>query len=172
MRGKFLYYPTREGLLGMTDIKRGSLAHGTPPNINPNYHDVPMPDLEELSPSSARSEYHLRSSECFIALCKLTEILQKILPLVYSLRGKPGRETRKVVRSVETDLDQWEDDIPWQLQKVTRKNARVSGSCSLHLCLLSLKMLACRVSLHVSGLHESCIEYRVKEERILTFVAF
>lgn len=150
IRGKVpLPYQSRDSL--GTDMTRGSLAHGTPPNVNPDYHDVPIPTPKDLSSSSASSEY-LKSSECFIALCQLTEILQQILPLVYNLRVKPVREIRKVLRSVETELDQWEDDLPDQLQKSPEMDANVSGSCSLQLCLLSLKMLACRVSLHVSRL--------------------
>lgn len=150
-------------------MRRGSLAHGTPPNINPNYYDVPMPTLEDLNPPSAHRLY-MRSSKCFIALCQLTEILHKILPLVYSLRGEPSREIHKIVRSIEMELDQWEDDLPYEVQILPRTNVRASGTCSLHLCLLSLKMLACRISLHVSWIRAFAFNIASKRRDILTFV--
>jgi len=73
-----------------------------------------------------------------------------MLPLAYGLQVKAFKDTRKLVRAVETDLDRWEDDLPYCLQQGSTSNEHVSGSSSLHLAFLSLKMLVCRISLHVS----------------------
>jgi hypothetical protein len=54
------------------------------------------------------------------------------------------------VRSVEMDLDNWEEDLPSCLEKSSATDLLVSGSSTLHLCFLSLKMLVCRTSLQVS----------------------
>lgn len=99
---------------------------------------------------SGVSRSHEKSSECFIALCKLTEILGRVLPLVYDLRGNSQKDTLKIVRRVETDMDEWEDSLPEYILKVSECEMTVSGSSSLQLGLLSLKMLICRISLHVS----------------------
>ena len=127
---------------------RGSLAHGTPPNINSNYYDVPLPTLETvLRPNTG--EYDKRCSECFISLCRLTEILVKVLPLIYGLRNISPRDVRQVLRNVETNLEDWEDKLPDPLKAALAGRGSVSGSRSLRLNFLSLKMLMCRVSLHV-----------------------
>ena len=91
-----------------------------------------------------------RGAECFIALCRLTDLLGKMLPLAYGLQAKSFKDIRKIVRAVEIDLDQWEVDLPVYLQQGSTYNEHVSGSSSLHLGFLSLKMLVCRISLHVS----------------------
>jgi hypothetical protein len=122
------------------NMTRGSLAHGTPASINSNHCNEPVPTLENLSPLND-TRAHGQSSECFIALCRLTEILGKVLPIAYDLRHKPQRDIRKVVRAAETDLDQWEDSLPHYLNKMSDEDAIVWGSSNLHLCMLSLKML-------------------------------
>jgi hypothetical protein len=96
---------------------------------------------------------HIRAAHCHIALCRLTEILGELLPLVYQLQTKSVRETSKKLRHIRTDLDTWEDSLPEWLRSPVRNSseAPVSGSSSLHLAFLALKMLVCRVQLHVSG---------------------
>ena len=129
---------------------RGSFAHGTPSNISSKHYDVPIPSVEMLIPSGSVSVEHRRSSESFIALCHLSEILGQALPLIYDLEGQTQKDTSKFIRRIEADLDKWEDALPDYLSS-TSPNASISGSSSLRLCFLSLKMLICRISLHVSA---------------------
>lgn len=103
-----------------------------------------------LKKAGNSSRAHEKSSEGFIALCSLTEILGRVLPLVYDLKGNTQKETLKTIRRVETDLDEWEDSLPDYLMRSPGEEVAVSGSSSLHLTFLSLKMLICRVSLHAS----------------------
>ncbi|KAL3428244.1 C6 transcription factor [Phlyctema vagabunda] len=49
------------------------------------------------------------------------------------------------------DIDEWEDSLPDYLHKNQDVETSVSGSNSLHLALLSLKMLVSRISLHAVG---------------------
>ena len=102
-----------------------------------------------LLPHESVSLEYRRSSESFIAFCQMTEILGQALPLVYDLEGNSQKDTSKVVRRIEVDLDKWEDSLPDYLSS-TSNRVTVSGSSSLRLCYLSLKMLICRISLHVS----------------------
>ncbi|KAK0125424.1 hypothetical protein ONS96_009267 [Cadophora gregata f. sp. sojae] len=143
----------------------GSFAHGTPSNISSRHYDVPIPTLEMLLPESSVSMDHRRSSESFIALCKLTEILGQALPLVYDLEGNSPKDTSKVIRRIEVDLDKWEDSLPDYLSSISSR-AGVSGSSSLHICYLSLKMLICRISLHAisqQGSTEAIEAYRFRQ---------
>jgi hypothetical protein len=80
----------------------------------------------------------------------LTEILGELLPLVYDLQPKNHKETSKKLRYIRTALDVWEDSLPeWLMLSDQDLEAPVSGSSSLHLGFLALKMLRCRVELHV-----------------------
>lgn len=88
-------------------------------------------------------------AECFILLCALTEVLGDILPLLYDRRSRPVTDVNRLLRRLETDLDEWEESLPvWA--KDQRNTTQVSGSSSLRLGFLSAKMLLCRVAFHVS----------------------
>lgn len=110
---------------------------------------MPIPNLEILLPRDPVSAEYRRSWEIFIALCHLNEILRKALPLVYDLKGVSPKDTSKILRRIETDSDEWEDALPDYFS--SPHHTSVSGSSSLNLCFLSLKMLTCRISLHVSA---------------------
>ncbi|KAH7342732.1 C6 transcription factor [Rhexocercosporidium sp. MPI-PUGE-AT-0058] len=143
----------------------GSFAHGTPSNISSKHYDVPIPSLKMLLPNSSVSVEHRRSSESFIALCHLSEILGQALPLVYDLEGQNQKDTSKIIRRIEADLDEWEDTLPNYLSYDSHQ-AAVSGSSSLRLCFLSLKMLICRISLHAisqQGSTEALEAYRFRQ---------
>ncbi|KAG4435800.1 hypothetical protein IFR05_008721 [Cadophora sp. M221] len=143
----------------------GSFAHGTPSNISSKHYDVPIPSVEMLIPTGMVSVEHRRASESFIALCHLSEILGQALPLIYDLEGQTQKDTSKIIRRIEVDLDRWEDALPDYLSS-TAQSASISGSSSLRLCFLSLKMLICRISLHVvsqQGSNEAVEAYRFRQ---------
>jgi hypothetical protein len=129
----------------------GSFSHGVPPQISKTQYDVPLPTVDSLVPSSIRTTERVRAAHCHISLCKLTEILGELLPLVYGLQAKLARETSKKIRQIRTELDLWEDSLPDWLRAPEHHNRgeQVSASSSLQLAFLAVKMLVSRVELNV-----------------------
>uniref|UniRef100_A0A093V7Q9 Putative transcriptional regulatory protein C25B8.11 n=1 Tax=Talaromyces marneffei PM1 TaxID=1077442 RepID=A0A093V7Q9_TALMA len=120
----------------------GSFGHGVPPQISKSQYDVPLPSVEVLVTQPRATSQHIRAAHCHISLCRLTEILGELLPLVYQLQTKPGRENSKRLRHIRTDLDTWEDSLPeWLRAPVTESENPCSGASSLHLAFLAVKML-------------------------------
>ncbi|TGO84476.1 hypothetical protein BPOR_0500g00020 [Botrytis porri] len=124
-----------------------SFAHGVPAHIRSNEYDVPLPTLEGLLTEGNHETSRIRPAGCFILLCTLTEILGDILPLLYDRRCRPIAETNKLLRQLETHLDEWEESLPqWAISKSNAE--QVSGLSSLRLGFLSVKMLLCRIAFH------------------------
>lgn len=71
---------------------------------------------------------------------------------MYGLQQRYARETTKKVRQIRTDLDMWEDSLSDWLRSpaVNTAEERISGTSSLHLAFLAVKMLVSRVELTVS----------------------
>jgi hypothetical protein len=135
----------------------GGFGHGVPPQISKSQYDVPLPSVEVLVTQPRATSQHIRAAHCHISLCRLTEILGELLPLVYQLQNKPGRENSKRLRHIRTDLDTWEDSLPeWLRAPVSESENPVSGASSLHLAFLAVKMLVCRVELHVGYIFQTC----------------
>ncbi|KAL4937516.1 hypothetical protein BDV06DRAFT_226887 [Aspergillus oleicola] len=127
----------------------GSFGHGVPPQIARNQYDVPLPTVDVLVPPASRSPERVRAAHCHIALCRLTEILGDLLPLVYGLQLRSPRETSKEVRRIRTDLDVWEDSLPdWLRTPSTSSEERIAGLCSLQLAFMAVKLLVGRVELN------------------------
>ncbi|PYH40921.1 putative C6 transcription factor [Aspergillus saccharolyticus JOP 1030-1] len=127
----------------------GSFGHGVPPQIAKNQYDVPLPTIDVLIPPASRTPERVRAAHCHIALCQLTEILGELLPLVYGLQHRFPRETTKKVRQIRTDLDVWEDSLPdWLRNPPRTSEGRISGTSSLQLAFLAVKMLVSRVELN------------------------
>ncbi|KAJ5130966.1 uncharacterized protein N7515_007005 [Penicillium bovifimosum] len=127
----------------------GSFGHGVPPQISKNQYDVPLPTVDVLVPPDLRTTERVRAAHCHIYLCRLTEILGELLPLVYGLQHKPARETSKKLRQIRNDLDIWEDYLPDWLRGPTIHTAeRIYGASSLQLAFLAVKMLVSRVELN------------------------
>lgn len=134
----------------MAECLRSSFAHGIPPSIVRRQYDVPLPTIPNLLTRGKETEERTKAAECFIQLCKLSQILGDVLPLVYDL-SEPRKEMWRDLRCIECNLDKWEDDLPEYLQTGSIENGTsVSGASSLHLGYLSIRMLLCRVSLRVS----------------------
>jgi hypothetical protein len=129
---------------------RGSFGHGVPPQIARNQYDVPLPTLDVLLPQGPRTNERVGAAHCHIALCRLTEILGELLPLVYDLQHRFPRETSKKLRQIRTDLDLWEDSLPdWLRAPTTSAAPSIWGPSSLYLSFLAVKMLVSRVELNV-----------------------
>ncbi|CAL5870148.1 uncharacterized protein PFLUO_LOCUS4383 [Penicillium psychrofluorescens] len=127
----------------------GSFGHGVPPQISKDQYDVPVPTVDVLVPPNLRTAERIRAAHCHISLCRLTEILGELLPLVYGLQHKISREISKKLRQIRTELDMWEDSLPdWLRGPMSPPSERVYGSSSLQLAFLALKMLVSRVELN------------------------
>lgn len=139
------------GLSCTNVFHRGSFGHGVPPQIAKSQYDVPLPTIDSLVPPHARSTERVRAARCHIALCRLTEILGELLPLVYGLQVKLARESSKKLRQIRTDLDLWEDSLPdWLRSPTQNRGDQLHASSSLQLAFLAVKMLISRVELNVS----------------------
>lgn len=111
---------------------------------------MPLPTVDVIVPSHVRSTERVRAAHCHIYLCRLTETLGELLPLVYGLQHKPARETSKKLRQIRTDLDMWEDSLPtWLRGPAVHPGERIYGASSLQLAFLAVKMLVSRVELNV-----------------------
>lgn len=121
-----------------------SIGHGIPPTINPRYYDVPLPVLETLDTSQPCETQKAASS--FIHLCKLSEILGDILPLVYALRFDPA-DLWKSLRKIECSMDDWVVELPEFLHIPSSLGvSKVNGSSNLWFSYLSVKVLLCRLT--------------------------
>lgn len=119
-----------------------SYAHGTPPTIRTEYHDVPLP-VDDLHSGNHPSSFY--------PLCSLTQILAETLPIVYTLKDNDHDMWREV-RAIEHRLDDWELHLRADFRLGGRNRACeeiINGSSSLHFCFLAVKMLVCRVALQV-----------------------
>lgn len=87
---------------------------------------------------------------CFVSLCKLTKILAGVLPLLYDVHIRSWKDIRRVIRTIETELEDWQEGVAFNIQQMTDSAQHLKGSSNLHLSYLSLRMLICRLSLHVS----------------------
>lgn len=129
---------------------RASYGHGVPSQISRNQYDVPLPTIDMLVPQANASQQRVRAAHGYIFLCRLTEILGDLLPLVYGLQPKNSKETSKTVRRMRAELDKWEDSLPDWLRSPQKDNCiPTSGSSSLQLAFLAVKMLVCRIELQV-----------------------
>ncbi|KAI5286473.1 hypothetical protein KEM54_006764, partial [Ascosphaera aggregata] len=123
-----------------------SYGHGVPPQISKNQSDVPLPTVNVLVPSKTATPQKIQKAQCYIELCRLTEFLGDLLPLVYDLQLRPQGEASKLLRKIRAGLDSWEDDLPtWLRPSVADPENPVSGSSSLHLGFLALRMLVARL---------------------------
>ncbi|OJD35573.1 c6 transcription factor [Diplodia corticola] len=128
-----------------------SFAHGVPPSILRRQYDVPLPTLSMLLTPGNETIERVQAAECFIQLCRLSQILGDVLPLVYDL-SEPDKEIWRKLRRLECDLDEWEQKLPEFLQVGAVENATsVSGASSLHFGYLSVRMLTCRLSYRVAA---------------------
>ncbi|RFU25191.1 hypothetical protein B7463_g11146, partial [Scytalidium lignicola] len=149
-----------------------SLTHGTPPHISPTQYDVPIPDLNMLLPgnhtplddSSRDKDDHVAGAQSFITLCRLTEILGEVLPLIYDLRSRKQDTSLKSLRRLELTLDTWEDSLfEWQKGSSPEFWREAPGALNLHLSFLALRMSIFRISLQEVIRSDECDEDGVRQ---------
>ncbi|KIX01038.1 uncharacterized protein Z518_10104 [Rhinocladiella mackenziei CBS 650.93] len=134
-----------------------NFAQGTPPYISQDHYDVPVPTVELLVPQSrANSPNHVRAAEIYIQLCRLTEIIGEVLPMIYHLRVRAGGMTTTTDRAsrAEVELDRWIERFPAWLNLTDFSDARpqVPGLVNLQLSYLAVRMLLRRIAWHEHSL--------------------
>ncbi|KAH6614168.1 fungal-specific transcription factor domain-containing protein [Boeremia exigua] len=122
-----------------------SVGHGIPPTINAQYHDVPIPTFGLDADADIQVQGQRQVNATFVHLCRLSQILGDILPLVYSLRETPG-EIKRRLRKIECALDDWVLALPGNLRPNRTAPCTVNGASNLWFAQLSLKVLVCRLS--------------------------
>ncbi|KAF9694490.1 hypothetical protein EKO04_007333 [Ascochyta lentis] len=122
-----------------------SIGHGIPPTINPRYYDVPIPAFTTPAVSDCQTQAQSQESATFVQLCKLSQILGDILPLVYSLRDAP-EDIKRRLRKIECALDDWVHELPEYLQPIRSTPTIVNGRSNLWFAYVSVKLLVCRLS--------------------------
>ncbi|EHY55049.1 uncharacterized protein HMPREF1120_03205 [Exophiala dermatitidis NIH/UT8656] len=162
-----------------------NFAQGTPPYIQKGHYDVPLPTVELLtrgragsttnnspsnsgyfSPDNSNSNdlKHTRAAEVYIHLCRLTEIVGDVLPLIYHIRsGHNDSLAAEQTSRSEIELNRWIESVPsWlshQLSELSNNHnrplssqvpipAQVPGLLNLQLSYLSVRMLLRRIAWH------------------------
>lgn len=126
-----------------------NFAQGTPPHISKAHYDVPMPTIELLAAGRINIEKHYRAAQCYIELCKLTEIIGDVLPLIYHIRsGNDGVAAEQTSRS-EIELNRWNHNRPsWIDYTDFESRSDVPGLVNLQLSYLAVRMLLRRIAWH------------------------
>ncbi|EXJ86304.1 hypothetical protein A1O3_03255 [Capronia epimyces CBS 606.96] len=134
-----------------------NFAQGTPPYVSKDHYNVPIPTVELLlTPSRADSLRDVRAAEVYIQLCRLTELIGDVLPLIYSFRAKDSTEQ---ISQLEIALDQWMEGQPsWLDLGDFYERPSVPGLVNLQLSYLSVRMLLRRMAWHEISQHDSHCE--------------
>ncbi|KAL4961877.1 Zn(II)2Cys6 transcription factor [Aspergillus stella-maris] len=130
-----------------------SLSHGTPPHIHKSIWDVPLPDSDSLMVHMTASEplpsdVRVQGAHSFIALCSLTTLLGRVLPLIYVLEVQPLESAFRALRRHETTLNEWEELLPSWLRPTSPSfERRAAGALNLQLSFLAVKLCLSRIAL-------------------------
>jgi len=138
----------------MLMFPRSSLSHGTPPNIVSENHDVPFPTPETLLLSDVPA--HRGALMSFYHLCRLTSILGRILPLVYSLKAN-DQEAWRTIRRTECALDEWEEELSEHHEKARWDDEQDSNeprAAGLWFYYLTVKLMLNRLAFRVHLQHQ------------------
>ena len=124
-------------------------AQGTPPHVTNGHYDVPIPSMELLTHGRSGSVKHVRAAECYTALCRLTEIVGDILPLIFHIRSGNDTVASEQVSRSEIDLNRWTENLPGWLDLHNFDNRpTVPGLVNLQLSYLAVRMLLRRIGWH------------------------
>ncbi|KKY17691.1 putative fungal specific transcription factor domain-containing protein [Phaeomoniella chlamydospora] len=125
-----------------------SLAHGTPPLIHDNQHDVPIPTLEQLvRPHDLAT--NIFAAEVFQTLCSLTRLLAQCLSSIYHIPAvspADNIDSGTKLRRLELRLAQWEDALSDMMKEIVirHQHTEVPGASNIRLSYLSVRLLLLR----------------------------
>jgi len=133
-----------------------NFAQGTPPYISKGHYDVPLPSLESLTAGRTNSMNHVRAAEVYIHLCRLTEIIGDVLPLIYHIRSGNDSVAAEQTSRSEIELNRWIGARPsWLNLNEFHSRPSVPGLANLQLSYLSVRMLLRRIAWHEISQRES-----------------
>lgn len=132
-------------------MSRSSLSNGTPPLIDRRYCDVQLPGQQDMLLPHDREEGS-RAATCFLALCRLTRLLARILPVIYCVDKIDGRSSSQQLTEIEIGVSQWHDELPtWATRDYGSRPAGVEGLLNLQLAHLAVKLTIARLNLRLSS---------------------
>ncbi|KAI1453565.1 fungal-specific transcription factor domain-containing protein [Annulohypoxylon moriforme] len=119
-----------------------SLAYGTPPHIQGSFHDVPQPKVEyQLNPTN--SPRHLGAMTIFVALSRLTDILDYYLQYLYQV----DKQADTLITNLELRLNRWVESLENDARQVITRGTslHIPGAPNLRLAYLSIQLLTHRI---------------------------
>ena len=114
---------------------------------------MPLPDSDSLMVHIAAgeplpSDVRVQGAHSFIALCSLTTLLGRILPLIYVLEVQPLETAFRTLRRHETTLNEWEELLPSWLRPTSPSfERRAAGALNLQVSFLAVKLCLSRIAL-------------------------
>lgn len=132
-------------MIALTQGRRTSLSHGTPPLIAMAQYDVPQPTIENLCEKDASPERVLKAS-IYVALVGLTNVLDLHLTHIYQLRETD--ELRDLTH-LELALNNWIESMNGRVRRVILRgtNLDMPGAPNLRLAYLTVRLLLQRIEL-------------------------
>jgi hypothetical protein len=102
----------------------------------------------------------IQGAYSFIALCSLTSLLGKILPLIYALETQPLESSFRELRRHETALNEWEESLQsWLCPTSPRFERKAAGALNLQLSFLAVKLCLSRIALlEIHRSNESAVD--------------
>ena len=124
-------------------------AHGTPPLISQDQHNVPAPAKDLLVDMRTEPLEREKAAEVYIALCSLTDIIGDLLPSIYCLRPRSGENAIRKVADVESCLHRWTQARPaWMNLFDFVQRPSIPGYTNLQLSNLAVRMLLSQIAWH------------------------
>ncbi|KAL8784236.1 MAG: hypothetical protein Q9195_009115 [Heterodermia aff. obscurata] len=155
-----------------------NFARGTPSCIKNAEYDVRLPDLETLVHRQENSNKQIKATECYIQLCRLTEIVGDALLLTCDFRPRESGFAEEKISKSEIDLSKWLANLPdWMNLQHPEKRPTVLGLANLQFSYLATHMLLCRLRVHEAYLQSSAspsfwlLSCQKSAEAIADFVA-
>ncbi|CDR36396.1 RHTO0S02e01596g1_1 [Rhodotorula toruloides] len=130
-----------------------ALWYGRPSITAREDWNVPLPTVEELPPGSSRVQQ--LSMHSFVAMCRLTEIVDTILSSFLTVRAlsssRSSTETLKLLEKISLELVALENDLPTELHRLPTAEDRpevtvATGIRSFQLCKLGIDLTLYQLS--------------------------
>ncbi|CAK7268013.1 hypothetical protein SEPCBS57363_002885 [Sporothrix epigloea] len=128
-----------------------SLAYGTPPRIQRSYHDVPLPQINDLVSHDLTDDSTTEEREAasiYTALVSLTDVLDLYLEKIYNLHEDDQKPL--AIHHLSDRLADWEASLRGDLRRIVLRGTVITnrdypGSANLRLAYLAVQLLRQRV---------------------------
>ncbi|GAA5903178.1 hypothetical protein JCM6882_006986 [Rhodosporidiobolus microsporus] len=131
-----------------------SALYGRPSNISLDDCSVPLPTMRDVDPNVPLSDADAASMESFIAMCKLTLVLDTVLSQFFTVRAvaspRPASERLQQLEVIGAELVALENDLSTPLVTLPGEDGRAepapTGIRSFQLCKLGLNLILYRLT--------------------------